>query len=519
MKKDILNSFSSSAGPGQLVRGTRQHNPEIVDIFSPAVMFSTAKSFWGSATNALTNVATFADTIVKDLAEDSTEGHERGDRAEDVAEYRKMLNELEMQQVELSKQSRLALAQKQAEVESYKRKLREFVPDDNALEQIGSALGEGDVLRLQAEKDALQQTSLQLQEQLQVFMNEVTDAKVKARKLEELEKRFLWMKTELSGRVEELEANIRIKELETENLVDEYSKLAADSDHARSEDCARLAIISKENEVLSTKVQALEQALTNVADRSYDSKHGAVTSSSLEELKGLQFKISQLNELLLKKDDEIEKITNVYKQACDELKKFVELQSTVSSNPTNEDGLKQELHNVTEMLRSSQEQLKVLDSDFAKRLAMMKSDRDAETARLQAQHEKDIAAITEGFTAEIKRLEAEAVATSGQQAQFATAQEADILAATRKVSDALTDSSKRELAALRASLEAAHTSQISEMKAGFEAVLLRAKTEDEELRCAFISLSFYIYISRLLILLNVIGTLQASGSNCTACRS
>lgn len=411
-------------------------------------MFSTAKSIWGSATNALTNVATFADSVVKDLADDPAE-HERV-RVEDVEEYRKLLNELEMQQVELSKQSRLALAQKQAELETYKRKLREFLPDENALDQLGVALGEGDILRLQAERDALQQTSIQLQEQLQVFMNEVTGAKVQARKLEELEKRFAWTKTELSARVAELEASLRVKDLELENLVDEYSKLAANAEEMRAEELARVTTLTTENEVLATKVQALEQALSNVADKTSATKHIVNSSSTTENVKEFQSEILHLKELLTKKDAEIEKISNVYNRACDELKTFMEKQPEVSSTSANVEGLKQEIINVTEMLKVSQEQLKVSEADFAKRIAAAKIEREAEVARLQVQSELDVAAITEGFTVEIKRLETELSAVSS------------------RLSDAVGTN------------DAVHAIQMAEIKAEFENAMLCCKKEADE---------------------------------------
>ena len=95
------------------------------------------KSIWGTASNAIASAADRLDSIgaaIKDtLAEDTSDDFLN--EAEDLEEYKKMLRDLEMQQVELSKQSRLALADKEAELDMYKAKLREFMPNDANLEQ------------------------------------------------------------------------------------------------------------------------------------------------------------------------------------------------------------------------------------------------------------------------------------------------------------------------------------------------------------------------------------------------
>jgi archaellum component FlaC len=251
-----------------------------------------------------------------------------------------------------------------------------------------------------------------------------------------------------------------VKDLELENLVDEYSKLAANAEERRASEMALTTALSTENEVLSTKVQALEQALSNVADRTSVTKQIVIPSSTPENATEFQSKILHLNELLLQKDAEIEKITNVYNRACDELKTFMEQQSEVSVSSANVEGLKQEIVNVTEMLKVSQEQLKVSEADFAKRIAAAKIEREAEVARLQAQSELDVAAITEGFTVEIKRLEAEVSVVSGQ----------------------FNDDTDTK--------EAVHAKQIVEIKAEFENAMLICKKQADEVRYVKYS---YIY--------------------------
>ena len=197
------------------------------------------KSLWGSASNAVALAADRLESMgaaIKDtLAEDMTDGPDYEREAE---EYKKMLNELELQQgrldvkcelqtfialllhedvyfifeVELSKQSRLALAHKEAEIEVYKMKLKEFLPDDASLEQVklSSAVsldnammrvsvwsvatdGHVDIhsryeltktgLNSQAEKEALEETVSALQTQLQGLLDVVNDARMKENQL------------------------------------------------------------------------------------------------------------------------------------------------------------------------------------------------------------------------------------------------------------------------------------------------------------------------------------------------
>ena len=324
-------------------------------------MLSGARSLWGSATSAITNVAERLDNIVKESLADDENQEESENSVEDIEEYKRMLSDLEMQQVELSKQSRIALACKEAEIDMYKRKLSEFVHDDTALENLKFASGNGGELeyaKVQAERDALQETSLQLQEQLQVFMQSVTGAKVTSKKLVDLEKKFERTKSDLGSRIEDLEVSERQKIETIEELVGEYSKLAAEAEHGKTSESKKFAELSTHNEVLLIKVQALEQALSNIADNTPEIKTGAThvdsPNISLEKFSAVETQLGLLQSTLSGKDAEMSKTmaeNSLLRREVNELKS-----TSVPSipPPSNEEmeGLKAEVGRLATLLCS-----------------------------------------------------------------------------------------------------------------------------------------------------------------------
>ena len=106
-------------------------------------MLGTASNLWGRATDVLAstakNAADHLDSIgaaIKEtLNEDTADSPEHEYEVEELEEYKKMLSEMEMQHVELSKQCQLTLAGKDAEISMYRSKLRELLPDEAAYEE------------------------------------------------------------------------------------------------------------------------------------------------------------------------------------------------------------------------------------------------------------------------------------------------------------------------------------------------------------------------------------------------
>ena len=298
-------------------------------------MLSGARILWGTATNAITNVAERLDNIVKEsLADDNTEDIES--RQEDIEAYKKLLNELEIQQVELSKQSRIALAHKEAEIDLLKSRLKEFLPNDPSLLSIDDNKDSLEYAKIKAERDVLNSTINDLQEQLQIYMKETSETKFSANKLEELEKKYNRTRNELNFRIQEIELSEKQKSDTIEELVGEYSKLAAESEQQKNKDSKFLKDVMKDNEVLNTKVQALELALSNIADktpetvRSSDS-HGPSGTDGDKDQKAL---LESLRKELKEKNVELETAATNYQHLRDELKKVREASLTSTTAPT-----------------------------------------------------------------------------------------------------------------------------------------------------------------------------------------
>jgi len=298
-------------------------------------MLSGARILWGTATNAITNVAERLDNIVKEsLADDNIEDIES--RQEDIEAYKKLLNELEIQQVELSKQSRIALAHKEAEIDLLKSRLKEFLPNDPSLLSIDDNKDTLEYAKIKAERDVLNSTIIDLQEQLQIYMKEISETKFYSNKLEELEKKYNRTRNELNMRIQEIELSEKQKSDTIEELVGEYSKLAAESEQQKNKDSKFLKDVLKDNEVLNTKVQALELALSNIADKTPETarvseSHGLSGTEQVD--KDQKAMLESLRKELKEKNVELETAATNYQHLRDELKKAREASSTPAPTP------------------------------------------------------------------------------------------------------------------------------------------------------------------------------------------
>lgn len=95
---------------------------------------------------------------------------------------------------------------------------------------------------------------------------------------DELRLRFEAVKSDLVTLKTEFEQRDRERVETIENLVAEYSKLAAETELMQQKSNQRIAEVIKENEVLVTKLHALEHSIQELADRTA-SQSAASTSA------------------------------------------------------------------------------------------------------------------------------------------------------------------------------------------------------------------------------------------------
>jgi hypothetical protein len=196
------------------------------------------------------------------------------DQLEEVEIYKKLLEEAQMQQVEISKQFRLALYEKDAELQLWKKKHEGLTSSSSSsllstekeeeVDESEKMKKHTDSLLIIAENEALKSILNDLEEKTRQLLREKNETTVKLHQFPELLHELHELKTSLQVRTE----NEAKKSDEIDDLVQEYSKLAADSEKQKSSDTFRLKEYEHENEVLRTKLQALEDTITELADRS-----------------------------------------------------------------------------------------------------------------------------------------------------------------------------------------------------------------------------------------------------------
>ena len=210
---------------------------------------------------------------------------------------KKLLDEAQLQHVEMAKQTRLLLAEKDAEVRSLQLKLGIVSPSESDQYLQNSVLI--------AEKQALLEHIHHVEEKLRSVLGESNDYKITLTKYEDLLRKY---------RV--LEASDNQKADSIDSLVSEYSRLSAEFELRQNMDQERLAKVLQENEVLAIKMQHMEHNIVEIADRvstqNTDDSGLASGSVSNQELKEIRAKLVTLQYDLKEKDREIGQLQQKY---------------------------------------------------------------------------------------------------------------------------------------------------------------------------------------------------------------
>ena len=181
--------------------------------------------------------------------------------------YKKLLDDAQMQHFELSKQSRILLAEKEAELICWKN-LAEQSGQGVSKEVIPSSL---QLEKLVQEKVALEKTLEEVEKSLETSLQERNTYHVLKGNYDEVLTRYEALKREFISWKADSEVRDKSKSETIDNLVAEYSLLAAEADLINSQSAKRVNEVLQENEVLVTKMHALEHSITELADRTASS--------------------------------------------------------------------------------------------------------------------------------------------------------------------------------------------------------------------------------------------------------
>lgn len=274
---------------------------------------------WSNAGTFVQNISSALENFDAEL-EHSSEGDEGNADNEteqlqsELETYKKLLEEAQLQHVQISKQTIQLIAEKDIVITNMRKRIVESGgepdregEDDNQLER--------DMDSLLAEKKALEVALIMLQDELQSTSRERIDAKVAISQLDTTKKKYASAVKEVNALKNEMEMKEKQKNETIDNLVKEYSTLAAETEVRHEKDESEIAAVRLENEILATKLHALEHSIAEFADRAVNSGEstgggggggaGANIGQLSQELKEAKTKEINLRFDLKEKSDEI----------------------------------------------------------------------------------------------------------------------------------------------------------------------------------------------------------------------
>jgi hypothetical protein len=236
----------------------------------PIAMFSDARKIWFSASSVIAQALENLDEeLNKPPAAETTQEEDENSLQKalnDLNTYKKLLDDAQMQHFELSKQSRILLAEKDAEIQFLKTKLNA----DGKESTSGGNMSTEDELQYQkllSEKFILESTLHDTEQKLKELIHEKNEFQVLQMNYQDILSRYEEIKGDYYALKSDMETKEKQKNETIENLVSEYSRLAAETEIMTTQSQQRVNTVMKENEILVTKLAALEHSINELADR------------------------------------------------------------------------------------------------------------------------------------------------------------------------------------------------------------------------------------------------------------
>lgn len=190
-----------------------------------------SSGLWAKASSAFVDLK----ESVSNALETLDKGVEREDN--ELEAYKALLEEAQIQQVELSKKSSVVIAEKEAEISHLKRQLG----NGEAAGAAAPSSPSKDNLKLEklkAENEMLESSIRQLEDQMKTLLKPANDTKALEKQVFILERKYETCKHDFQALRAEMESRDKSKNETIENLVSEYSKLAAESEQRQMQDAS-----------------------------------------------------------------------------------------------------------------------------------------------------------------------------------------------------------------------------------------------------------------------------------------
>ena len=261
-------------------------------------MLADAVSFWTSASSAIASINENISSALENFEVENTRNHNDDNIDEintidhlryDLELYKGLLEDAQMQHFELSKQSRVLIAEKDVEILYYKKLTHHNDENDyinKNTDKLGDDSSDGDgsvdlkVERLLSQNRILESSLHDLEERYKLSLHDQNEWLVMKTKYEEAMTSLKGLKADLLS-VKLEQERVDKKNNETiESLVNEYSNLASETELIQQQTHHRVNEVIRENEVLVTKLSALENNISDLADRSYTTQLNNNNSSS-----------------------------------------------------------------------------------------------------------------------------------------------------------------------------------------------------------------------------------------------
>lgn len=290
-------------------------------------------SFWESATSAIQTFSSTLDKLDRTVG-DPGSGDEAPDESDEMAACRVMLERAQMDIVQISQQSRVLLAEKEASINMWRQKYLESTGNIEPAD-MSSLI---DMEALLTERNALLSNLSSLEDKLKEAHAQQSGPLIKAQMYDNLVTKHAKLAEEYASMVSDVESKSRGESDTIEHLVSEYTNLGAEFERRQATDAARIHEVERENEVLTMKLLAMEHSITEFADRASTSTASPSAASSGEyavlqnDAKELRAKLVNLQFDLKEKEDEIGRLKTV----IDDAGSAVVLSSALSEKDFNE---------------------------------------------------------------------------------------------------------------------------------------------------------------------------------------
>ena len=266
---------------------------------------------WAQSTvqTLTSNLSTVLDKIDTDLVNAAAVREEQA--SEELASlqgeletYMRLLDDAQMQQVEMSKQTRLIVAEKDAELKALREAFsNKTINSDFQSSSSGHFDVSGSELHvhvLEEEKGALLEHIHHVEERLRSSLRCANDTQALSLRCDDLLRKYCALKAECDKKNDSIDS-----------LAMEYSQLACECDTAHARDSKRIEEVMRENEVLATKIGHFEHNIVEMADRAAADAPGAQGSGSskmMQELREARSKIVNLQFDLKEKEQALQAV-------------------------------------------------------------------------------------------------------------------------------------------------------------------------------------------------------------------